>query len=82
MPWTHGKPSANHVCTDTPLFAALRTGESNNLKESIVDRYGVLSCGRLLDERTNSLDLACSVPLIDSKSERIFRPVKVRRLRT
>jgi len=36
------------------IVCGLRTGESNNLKDSIVNRYGVLSCGRLFNERTNS----------------------------
>ena len=46
------------------IVRGLRTGESNNLEDGIVDRYGVLSCGRLLDERTDSPDdLACAIPL-------------------
>ena len=54
------------------FVCGLRTGESNNLKNGIVDRYGVLSCGYLLDERSNSLDdLACSIPLFEIGRERV-----------
>ena len=34
------------------IVCGLRTGESNNLKDGIVDRYGVISCGHLLNECT------------------------------
>ena len=61
------------------IVCGLRTGESNNLKNGIVDRYGILSCGHLLDERTNSLDdLACSIPLFDNKRERVIDLANIR----
>src|ERR1700752_1108190 len=64
------------------IVCGLRTGESNNLKDGIVDRYGVLSCGHLLNERTNSLDdLACAVPLLDNQRERVIHLAKIRWIR-
>ena len=48
------------------FVCCLRTGESNNLKDGIVNRYGVLSWGHLLNKRTNSLDdLAYAISLLE-----------------
>jgi hypothetical protein len=78
-PWTRGKPSANCVRTETLLFAALRTGESNNLEDSIVDLNGVLACGRLLNERADSPNnLACAIAFLDNKGERVIHLTKIR----
>src|SRR5216684_6700187 len=50
------------------IVCGLRTGESNNLKDGIVDLDGVLSCRRLLNECADSPDdLACAIPLLDNK---------------
>jgi hypothetical protein len=50
------------------IVCGLGAGESNNLEDGIVDRYGVLSCGRLLNEGADSPDdLACAIPLLDDK---------------
>src|SRR5882672_3906715 len=55
------------------IVCGLGTGESNNFENGIVDRYGVFSWGRLLDERTDSRDdLACAIPLLDNKGERVI----------
>src|SRR4029077_934069 len=63
-------------------ICGLRTGESNNFKDGIVDRYGVLSYGRLLNECADSLDdLACAIPLLDNKRERVIHLMKIWRLR-
>jgi hypothetical protein len=60
----------------------LRTGESINLKDSIIDRHGVLSCGHLLNERTNSLhNLSSSIPLFDNKREGVIHLSKIRWIR-
>ena len=55
-PWTDDKPSANCVRTETLLFCGLRTTESNNLEDGIVDLYGVFSGGSLLNECADSTD--------------------------
>src|SRR5882672_569094 len=64
------------------IVCGLRTGESNNLENSIADRYVVLSCGHLLDERADSPDdLACTLPLPDNNRERVIHLAKIRWLR-
>jgi len=61
------------------MVCGLRTGESNNLEDGIVDRYGVFSCGRLLNECADSPDyLTCAIPLLDNKRERVIHLTKIR----
>src|SRR5882724_5170992 len=64
------------------IVCGLLTGESNNLKDGIVDRNGVLSCGHLLEERADSRDdLACAIPLLNNKGQRVIHLAKIRWLR-
>src|SRR6266481_2645687 len=61
------------------IVCDLCTGESNNLKDGIVDRDGVLSCRHLLNERTNSLDdLARTITLLYDTSERLAHLAEIR----
>src|SRR5258705_12575412 len=84
---THGDANENDdVLACAPhrdaIVCGLRTGESNNLEDGIVDLYGVFSCGRLLNERADSPDdLACAIPLLDNKRERVIHLAKIRWLR-
>ena len=72
----------SQVLMSDSIVCGLRTGESNNLKDGIVDLYGVFSCGRLLNERADSSDdLACAIPLLDNKRERVIHLAKIRWLR-
>src|SRR5712671_2112899 len=64
------------------IVCGLRTGENDNLEDGIVDLYGVFSCGRLLNECADSPDdLACAIPFLDNKRERVIHFMKIWRLR-
>src|ERR1700730_12086547 len=61
------------------MVCGLRTSESNNLEDGIVDLYGVFSCGRLLNECADSPDdLARAIPLLDNTRERVIHLAKIR----
>src|SRR5260370_20786251 len=64
------------------IVCGLCTGDSNNLKDGIVDRDGVLSCRRLLNERADPPDdLARTITLLYDTSERLAQLAEIRWLR-